>query len=227
VALALFDLDNTLLAGDSDHLWGEYLAHRGIVDGELYRRENDRFLRAYEEGSLDIQAFLRFSLDVLARHDPADLLAWRHDFIDEWIRPRIASGAPDLVARHRDAGDRLVIITATNRFVTEPIAELLAVDTLIATEPEWHGGRYTGNVAGTPCFREGKIRRLDEWLAGEPVSAPEPLLGSTFYSDSHNDVPLLERVANPVAVDPDPRLAATANERGWPVISLRADTDPR
>ena len=225
MALALFDLDNTLLAGDSDHLWGEYLAHRGIVDGELYRRENDRFLRMYEEGSLDIQAFLRFSLDALARHDPADLHAWRRDFIHEWIRPRIATGAPDLVARHRDAGDRLVIITATNRFVTEPIAELLAIDTLIATEPEWRDGRYTGNVAGTPCFREGKIHRLEQWLASEPVGTPEPLAGSTFYSDSHNDVPLLERVDQPVAVDPDPKLAATARARGWPVITLRATAD--
>ncbi len=226
MSLALFDLDNTLLAGDSDHLWGEFLAVRGIVDGAHYRRENDRFLREYEAGSLDIHAFLRFSLDVLARHDPADLRAWRREFIDAWIRPRIARGAPDLVARHREAGDRLVLITATNRFVTEPIAELLGVDTLIATEPEWQAGRYTGEVTGTPCFREGKITRLEQWLASTSFNASDPLSASTFYSDSHNDVPLLERVAHPVAVDPDPKLTATAQQRGWPVISLHDSHAP-
>lgn len=217
MALAIFDLDNTLLAGDSDHLWGEYLADQGIVDGEHYRRENDRFLRAYEDGSLDIHAFLRFSLQVLAAHAPADLERWRAAFVEERILPRIAPGAPDLLARHRDAGDHLLIITATNRFVTEPIAHHLGVDDLIATEPHMEGERYTGDVAGTPCFREGKIKRLDQWLVG----APHALAGSHFYSDSHNDIPLLERVDRPVAVDPDARLAAAARDRGWPVISLR------
>lgn len=217
MALAIFDLDNTLLAGDSDHLWGEYLATHGIVDGDHYRRENDRFLRAYEDGSLDIHAFLRFSLQVLAAHDPEQLARWREAFVDECIVPRIAPGAPDLLARHRDAGDHLLIITATNRFVTEPIAQRLGVDDLIATEPAMREGRYTGEVAGTPSFREGKIRRLDQWLANEHHS----LTGSRFYSDSHNDIPLLERVDEPIAVDPDARLAATARERGWPIISLR------
>lgn len=226
MALALFDLDNTLLAADSDHLWGEFLAARGIVDGEHYRRENDRFLRAYADGTLDIHAFLRFSLRVLADNDPADLRRWRAEFIEHWIAPRIAPGAPRLLQRHRDAGDRLIVITATNRFVTEPIAELLGVDTLIATEPEWSGGRYTGEVAGTPCFREGKITRLagalDLPLGGteaRPAAAPA-LAEAAFYSDSRNDVPLLESVGRPVAVDPDPVLADLARARGWPVISL-------
>lgn len=219
MALALFDLDNTLLAADSDHLWGEFLAERGIVDGDHYRRENDRFLRAYEAGTLDIDAFLRFSLRVLADNDPADLERWRAEFVEQAIRPRIAPGAPALVEQHRAAGDELVVITATNRFVTAPIAALLGIDQLIATEPETEGHRYTGRPQGTPCFREGKVTRLQAWLGASGRS----LAASTFYSDSHNDLPLLELVQRPVAVDPDPMLARTARERGWPVISLRAE----
>lgn len=215
--LAIFDLDNTLLAGDSDHLWGEFLAARGIVDGDHYRRENDRFLEAYEAGTLDIHEFLRFSLRPLAEREPAELARLRAAFIEERIAPIVAPGTPALLGRHRDAGDHLMIITATNRFVTEPIARLLGVDTLVATEPEVRGGRYTGSVVGTPCFREGKVHCLEEWLAANGAG----LEGSTFYSDSRNDLPLLERVERPVAVDPDPILAETARARAWPVISLR------
>lgn len=218
MALAIFDLDNTLLAGDSDHLWGEHLAEIGVVDGPHHRRENDRFLREYEEGSLDIGAFLRFSLRALADNDPADLQRWRRDFIEQRIVPVVAPGAPALLQRHRDAGDHLMIITATNRFVTEPIAELLGVDTLIATEPETRAGRFTGNAVLPPCFREGKVERLHAWLDGLDTA----LAGSAFYSDSHNDLPLLERVERPVAVDPDPILERTAAQRGWEIISLRS-----
>ena len=214
--LALFDLDNTLLTADSDHLWGEFLAERGVVDGDHYRRQNDRFLAEYKAGTLDIHEFLRFSLRVLATHDTAELNRLRAAFIEEKIVPVVAPEAPALLSRHRDAGEQLVIITATNSFVTRPIADLLGVDTLLATEPEFRDGRYTGRVTGTPCFREGKVERLQEWLNEHRAT----LEGSSFYSDSHNDLPLLERVDRPVAVDPDPELAATANERGWPIISL-------
>jgi HAD superfamily hydrolase (TIGR01490 family) len=217
VRLAIFDLDNTLITSDSDHLWGEYLAERGIVDGEHYRRRNDQYLAEYQAGTLDIHDFLRFSLRVLAEHDPAELARLRAGFIEEKIAPTVAPGAPSLLARHRDAGDHLMIITATNSFVTEPIARMLGVETLIATEPEQRDGRYTGDVTGTPCFREGKVERLGIWLAENGAH----LQGSAFYSDSHNDLPLLEQVERPCAVDPDEQLAAAARERNWPVISLR------
>lgn len=214
--LAIFDLDNTLITADSDHLWGEFLAERGVVDGDHYRAENDRFLAAYHAGTLDIHEFLRFSLRVLARHDGNELARLRAAFIEEKIVPIVAPGTPSLLARHREAGDHLMIITATNSFVTRPIASLLGVDTLIATEPEVIDGRYTGGVTGTPCFREGKVERLEHWLAEHGAT----LAGSSFYSDSHNDLPLLERVERPVAVDPDDTLQAAARDRGWPVISL-------
>jgi len=217
VALALFDLDNTLLADDSDHLWGEFLVEQGLVDGEAYARENDRFYEDYRHGRLDIHAFLRFSLRPLAEHPLDRLLALRERFIEEKIRPVIPSASRRLLARHAEAGDTRVIITATNAFVTQPIAELLGVDDLIATEPEFVDGRYTGRCAGTPCFREGKVERLEAWLQ----TTGESLEGSWFYSDSHNDLPLLERVDRPVAVDPDDRLREVATARGWPVISLR------
>lgn len=218
--LAIFDLDNTLLCGDSDHLWGQFLADNGLVDGEHYRRENDRFLAQYKAGTLDIYAFLRFSLQVLAARDPRELERLRAAFIEQRIAPLIAPAAPELLGRHRNAGDHLMILTATNRFVTQPIAQLLDVDTLIATEVAMRDGQFTGEAEGTPCFREGKITRLQTWLAERDEQPRE----TTFYSDSRNDLPLLERVERPVAVDPDPVLDETARARGWPVISLR-DTD--
>ena len=217
LALALFDLDNTLLAGDSDYLWGGFLATQGLVDGPTYERENLRYYRAYQAGQLDIHEFLRFALRPLADHEPALLEAVRERFISETIAPIVAPGTAALLERHRTAGDRLVIITATNSFVTGPIAALLGIDDLLATEPEQVDGRYTGQAAGIPCFREGKVQRLKAWLAVEKLD----LGGSWFYSDSHNDLPLLEIVDHPVAVDPDETLAATAGERGWPMISLR------
>ena len=219
MGLALFDLDNTLLSDDSDYLWGCFLVERGLVDAATYERENQRFFQDYREGCLDIQAYLRFQLGFLARHDLATLHTWRAAFVEERIRPIIAPGTPDLLATHRARGDTLVIITATNRFVTAPIAERLGVSHLLATEAEMRDGRYTGNPLGTPCFREGKVERLDAWLR----QRGEGLEGSSFYSDSHNDLPLLERVERPVAVDPDPRLREHAQRRGWPVISLRQD----
>jgi len=219
MALALFDLDNTLIAGDSDHLWGEFLVEQGIVDRDTYREANDRFFQAYRDGTLDIDAYLRFALAPLAAHEPEQLWQWRRAFVDDKIRPIVLESGRSLVAGHRRAGDVTVIVTATNRFVTEPIAALFGVDELLATTPEWTDSRYTGRVAGTPTFREGKVTVLEQWL----VERGERLEGSTFYSDSHNDLALLERVSHPVAVDPDAALRRTALERGWPVISLRGD----
>lgn len=215
--LAVFDLDHTLLAGDSDFLWGEFLVERGLVDPAWYAEENRRFLAAYEAGTLDIHAFAAFSFAPLAAHPLPQLEAWRADFLRDKIEPIVAPGAPALLERHRAQGDRLVITSATNRFVTEPIAALLGVDTLIATDPVFDGQRYQARIAGTPNFREGKVLRLREWLAAQR-ERPSHL---SCYSDSHNDLPLLEMADAACAVDPDPRLLAQARARGWPVISLR------
>lgn len=215
--LAIFDLDNTLIAGDSDYLWGHFLAGIGVVDREHYLREHDRFYAAYLEGSLDIYEFLRFQLEPLARFPLPELLAWRSRFVEERIRPIRLPRADQLLAEHRNAGHTLLIVTATNRFVTAPIAELLGVPNLIATEPAQVGGRFTGEVAGVPSYRDGKVARLRAWLADNRVAPRE----TWFYSDSHNDLPLLATVTHPVAVDPDETLRRIAAERGWPVMTLR------
>lgn len=215
--LAIFDLDNTLLAGDSDYLWGRFLVERGHVDAELYERQNKIFYERYVDGTLDIFEFSRFAFAPLARTPLPTLLQWREEFVRERIEPVVAPLAPALLERHRSQGDRLLITTATNRFITEPIAQLLGVDVLIATDPEFVEGRYTGELSGTPNFREGKVTRLKTWIAEQR----DPPARTSCYSDSHNDLPLLLLADSPVAVDPDDRLRATAIERGWPVISLR------
>lgn len=217
MTLALFDLDNTLLAGDSDHAWGEFLVDEGLVDGDEYRRANDRFYQEYLNGELDIYHYQRFVLAPLTRHDMPELQRWRERFIDTRVRPMLQERARALVEKHRRQGHTLVIITATNRFVTEPIAALLGIEHLIATEPEIVDGRFTGDVAGVPSFQEGKVTRLQQWLEQHGHN----LDGAWFYSDSHNDLPLLQAVSNPVAVDPDPVLEQHAREAGWPVMSLR------
>ena len=221
--LALFDLDNTLLAGDSDHAWGRFLAEVGAVDPDTYTRANDDFYAQYLAGTLDIYEFCRFVFQPLVAHPLPQLERWREEFLGERIQPMIAPGAADLLARHRAVGDTLLIITATNSFVTRPIADMLGVENLIATEPEFLDGRYTGELAATPCFQEGKIARLKEWLRDRGESE-QTMAKACFYSDSRNDIPLLEAVGEPVAVDADPALAAHARERGWPHISLREDT---
>ncbi len=217
VSLAIFDLDNTLLGGDSDYLWGRFLVAQGLVDGAHYERENQRYYDEYKAGTLDIYEFLAFSLRPLAEHPLAQLNVWRERFMAEKIAPLMLPAATALLDEHRRAGHTLLIITATNRFVTEPIAHALGVEHLLATDPELSEGRYTGQVAGTPCFREGKVVRLQAWLA----ASGHNLAGSWFYSDSHNDLPLLELVPNPVAVDPDDTLRSHAAMKGWPIISLR------
>ncbi|MCU7858867.1 MAG: HAD-IB family hydrolase [Candidatus Thiodiazotropha sp. (ex Lucinoma kastoroae)] len=216
MALAIFDLDNTLLAGDSDYLWGVFLVEKGIVDGDEYRRENDRFYAEYMAGCLDIIEFQRFSLKPLRDNRPEQLLDWRQEFLDSKISPIISQQARQLVENHKIAGDQLLIITATNSFITTPIAQKFGIDNIIATEPEILDGHYTGEVAGEPSFRDGKVNRLYNWLKEQQ----QDLRGSFFYSDSHNDLPLLESVENPVAVDPDETLTKIATERNWPILQL-------
>ncbi|WP_282339289.1 MULTISPECIES: HAD family phosphatase [Pseudomonas] len=215
--LALFDLDNTLLGGDSDHAWGDWLCARGILDGVAYKARNDAFYQDYLAGKLDIQAYLNFSLEILGRSEMRQLADWHLEFMKECIEPIILPRGEALLAEHRAAGDKLLIITATNRFVTQPIAARLGVETLLATECEMADGRYTGRTTDVPCFKEGKVTRLNRWLAENGLD----LSDSAFYSDSMNDLPLLEQVTRPVAVDPDPTLRAEAERRGWPVITLR------
>lgn len=222
MSLALFDLDNTLLAGDSDYEWGRFLVDQGVVDAASYERANRRFYAQYNAGTLDIHEFARFAYEPLAASSTDSLYRWRAAFIEERIAPLILPRGRALIEKHRAAGHVPVIITSTNRFVTEPIAQALQVDHLLASEPEFKHGRYTGELAGTPCFREGKITRLREWLA----QTGQDLEDSWFYSDSLNDIPLLEQVSHPVAVDADETLAAHARERGWPIISLREPATP-
>ncbi len=212
----MFDLDHTLLDGDSDYLWGCFMARQGVVDRDHHERENQRYYQLYQQGLLDIHEYLEFALKPLAAAETLRLLEWRDSFVEQQIRPIIARDTADLLAHHQHRGDTLIIITSTNSFVTRPIADLLGVEHLLATEPEMLGERFSGHVSGTPCFREGKVIRLQQWLAQHR----ESLEDSWFYSDSHNDLPLLERVTHPVAVEPDAALLARARERGWPVISL-------
>ncbi|MDE0853131.1 MAG: HAD-IB family hydrolase [Nevskia sp.] len=216
--LAIFDLDHTLLDGDSDYLWGQFLVEEGRVDGESYERQNREFYQQYQAGTLDIDAFANFSLAPLAAHETQDLYALRQRFVCDRIEPRIAKGAPALLQRHREQGDTLLITTATNRFITEPIATLLGVPHLLATDPEMIGGRYTGRITGHANFREGKVLRLRAWLEHHSLQYGH----ATCYSDSHNDLPLLEFADTAVAVDPDPTLHGEARKRGWAVISLRS-----
>jgi HAD superfamily hydrolase (TIGR01490 family) len=219
--LALFDLDNTLLGCDSDYEWGQFLVDRGVLARDEYEAQNKAYYEQYVAGTLDIHEYLGFALRPLAQHAPADLARWHADFMRTRIRPAMGAPARELVRRHLDGGDLCAIITATNSFVTAPIAREFGVPHLIATEPEMAGGRYTGRVAGIPCFREGKVRRLEDWLRALGRRM-EDFAESACYSDSHNDLPLLLQVKSPVAVDPDARLAAEAAQRGWPVISLKS-----
>lgn len=218
--LALFDLDNTLLDGDSDFEWSQFLIRIGILDRELFEVKNLAFYEQYKAGTLDIHEFLDFQLKPLSRHSRKVLDDWHRQFMDQSVMPMIRQPARDLVRLHRDAGDICVIITATNSFVTAPIAREFGVEHLIATEPEQRDGEFTGGVAAVPCFREGKITRLDSWL-NERGWTLDSFEESTFYSDSLNDLPLLSRVKRPVAANPDETLLKHARQLGWDVISLR------
>jgi HAD superfamily hydrolase (TIGR01490 family) len=217
VNLALFDLDNTLLAGDSDFEWAQFLIEQGVLDREVYEARNQRFYDQYKAGTLDIHEFLDFQLKPLARHARSVLDTWHAEFMSRKILPIIRNSARALVDKHR--ADLRVVITATNSFVTAPIAREFGIEHLIATEPEQCKGEFTGKVFDIPCFREGKVQRLEAWLQQQGRTL-ESFDESWFYSDSLNDLPLLSRVSRPVAVDPDDTLRAHAERHGWPVIAL-------
>lgn len=215
--LALFDLDNTLIAGDSDCLWGEFLSEHGYVDSDAYQAGHEKYYADYLNGELDIYAFLAFQLKALADNDRSELEAWRACYIEEKIKPVILPQSIELIDEHRQLGHTLLIITATNRFITAPIADEFKIDQLIACEPEIIDGQYTGQVVGIPSFAEGKVKRFNAWLTQQDQELEE----SWFYSDSHNDIPLLRKVDHAIAVDPDEPLREEATKSGWPIISLR------
>jgi HAD superfamily hydrolase (TIGR01490 family) len=217
MTLAIFDLDHTLLDGDSDQLWGPYFAAKAGLDQDAHVRQAQQFYADYVKGKLDIEAFMAFALEPLSQFDMTRLLEWREEYVESVIRPIMLQSAVDLIETHRAKGDTLMIITATNRFITAPIAELFQVDHLLATQPEIENGQFTGRYLGTPTFREGKVTVLHEWLAQNE----QTLSGSYFYSDSANDIPLLEVVDNPVATNPDDRLKRHAEEKKWPILLLK------
>ncbi|CAG0955349.1 Phosphoserine phosphatase SerB1 [Rhodocyclaceae bacterium] len=218
--LVLFDLDNTLLAGDSDFEWAQFLISKGVLDREVHEAKNVEFYEQYKAGTLDIDVFLDFQLAPLARHARAELDAWRNEFVDTRIKPLMTAAARSLVQRHLDDGALTAIVTATNSFVTGTVAREFGIEHLIATIPAWDGKRFTGKPRGTPSFKAGKIERVEAWLEslGFWWGSFEQ---SWFYSDSHNDLPLMSIVTDPVAVDPDDTLRTHARDKGWPVISLR------
>ena len=216
--LAIFDLDNTLIGGDSDYLWGEFLCDEGIItDRESFQKMNDYFYHQYEIGELDIYAWAEFSFKVLSEHSFDKLNQLRKDFMETKIRPIFLEKAQNCIDNHKKNGDSVLVITASNTFVTKPIVEMYGIEHLLATEPEFVSGRFTGKVSGIPCFQSGKIDNLMPWLEKNN----ENLIGSYFYSDSHNDLPLLELVDNPVAINGDPILIAAANENGWTNLDWR------
>ncbi len=218
--LALFDLDNTLLAGDSDYNWSLFLIKQGLLDEKTHHERNEQFYLDYKNGNLDIYKFLAFQLKPLSEHSMADLNALHAKYMDSVIRPMMTQKAQDLVNQHKAQGDLCLVITATNSFVTKPIAQAYGIAHLIGTDPEMVNGAYTGGVAGVPSFQEGKVTRLQQWLAerGQVLADFER---SYFYSDSHNDLPLMKLVTHPVAVDADAKLTDYAQQHGWPHISLR------
>lgn len=218
--LALFDLDNTLLAGDSDYAWGLFLIEQGLLDGESHQAKNDQFYLDYKNGCLDIYAFLQFQLKPLSDHPKAFLDDLHLKFMNQVIKPMMTEKAQALVNEHKANGDLCMIITATNSFVTKPIATAYGIEHLIGTDPEIVDGEFTGKVSGVPSFQSGKVDRLNDWLAARGKQLKD-FETSYFYSDSHNDLPLMRQVTNPVAVDADDKLTAHAKANDWPLISLR------
>lgn len=218
--LALFDLDNTILAGDSDYNWSRFLIQEGYLDGAIHAEKNEKFYEDYKAGTLDIYAFVEFQFKPLARNPRTVLNQLLKKYVEEVIKPMITEKARALVKRHQDEGDLIIVITATNSFITKPIAELFGIENLIGTDPEEKEGEFTGKVSGLPSFKEGKVTRLESWLKGKNLSLAS-FENSYFYSDSHNDLPLMQKVTHPVAVDSDDVLSEYAKSNGWPQISLR------
>jgi len=218
--LALFDLDNTILAGDSDYNWSRFLIQEGYLDGAIHAEKNEKFYADYKAGTLDIYAFVEFQFKPLARNPRTVLNQLLKKYVEEVIKPMITEKARALVKRHQDEGDLIIVITATNSFITKPIAELFGIKNLIGTDPEEKEGEFTGKVSGLPSFKEGKVTRLEAWLKGKNLSLAS-FEQSYFYSDSHNDLPLMQKVTHPVAVDSDDILSEYAKSKGWPQISLR------
>jgi HAD superfamily hydrolase (TIGR01490 family) len=218
--LALFDLDNTILAGDSDYNWSRFLIQEGYLDGAIHAEKNEKFYADYKAGTLDIYAFVEFQFKPLARNPRTVLNQLLKKYVEEVIKPMITEKARALVKRHQDEGDLIIVITATNSFITRPIAELFGIENLIGTDPEEKEGEFTGKVSGLPSFKEGKVTRLEAWLKGKNLSLAS-FEQSYFYSDSHNDLPLMQKVTHPVAVDSDDILSEYAKSKGWPQISLR------
>jgi HAD superfamily hydrolase (TIGR01490 family) len=218
--LALFDLDNTILAGDSDYNWSRFLIQEGYLDGAIHAEKNEKFYADYKAGTLDIFAFVEFQFKPLARNPRTVLNQLLKKYVEEVIKPMITEKARALVKRHQEEGDLIIVITATNSFITKPIAELFGIENLIGTDPEEKEGEFTGKVSGLPSFKEGKVTRLEAWLKGKNLSLAS-FEKSYFYSDSHNDLPLMQKVTHPVAVDSDDVLSEYAKSKGWPQISLR------
>jgi len=217
MSLAIFDLDNTLIGGDSDFLWGEFLGEEGVVDANAYRKKNEYFYQQYDLGTLDIYAWLEFCLEPLSRYSMKELQEFHHRFMIQKIEPIMLDKAQNCINQHKERGDTVLVMTASNSFVTAPIVKKYGINQLLATEPEIKAGRYTGGVSGIPCFQSGKVDKLMPWLQKNE----ETLTGSTFYSDSHNDLPLLELVDNPVAVNADKILTKIAEKKGWEVLNWR------
>jgi HAD superfamily hydrolase (TIGR01490 family) len=218
--LAIFDLDNTLLDGDSDYKWGLYLVKKGYLNEGEYKEQNQKFFEEYQAGKLDIFAFAEFQFQFLRNNSRKFLNEVRSDYINEIIKPMILKKAVDLVNQHKEAGDKLLIITATNSFITKPIGELFGIDELIGTDPEEHLGEFTGKVKGTPSFKEGKVTRLLDWLDEKNLKLAD-FEKTFFYSDSHNDLALLEVVTNPVVVNGDKILLEKAHEKNWHKLNLK------
>jgi HAD superfamily hydrolase (TIGR01490 family) len=218
--LAIFDLDNTLLDGDSDYNWGLYLVKKGYLDEGEYKEQNQKFFEEYQVGKLDIFAFAEFQFQFLKNNTRKFLNKVRSDYINEIIKPMILKKAVDLVNQHKEARDKLLIITATNSFITKPIGELFGIHELIGTDPEEHLGEFTGKVKGTPSFKEGKVTRLFDWLDEKNLKLAD-FEKTFFYSDSHNDLALLEVVTNPVVVNGDKILLGKAQEKNWPTLNLK------
>ncbi len=217
MALALFDLDKTLLDGDSDFEWGQFLVAKKLVDEKKYAEANKYFYEEYQRGTLDIHEFCAFSFEPLSKLDPSQLDELHAEFMQSIIIPIIRSKSQATINEHHAAGDTSIMITATNSFITQPIANHFGIQHLIATEPKIIDGKYTTEIEGTPCFQEGKVTRLNEWMDIHNAD----FKGSTLYSDSMNDLPLLEAVEIPIAVQPDDTLRAIAEERGWKILSLQ------